>query len=434
MAGRSPSPSPMAPVGAPTSSGGRQRRLAATLTVLVLAAGTVAMILLSRSSPPPQHSRPPSASLPWTIVDSPSPESQGVLNSVVCISSIACVAVGSSSPAGSSDPQHALVESWDGSSWSLTQRSTLATSGELRSVACTSHTSCVAVGSSSSTGNPSGDQAIAESWDGTSWSAVPVSTPGTASVLQAVACGSPRSCTAVGWSTTATGLPSALLESWDGATWSSVATPLPPGSVDSFLNSVACASPTSCVAVGSSSPTGDGDNPDSRTLIESWNGVSASVMPSPSIGTGGSVLVSVACPSQISCIAVGDFSPTNSPYRTNNQTLVETWSGSTWSVVSSAALPNAVQSLLASIACASAVSCVAVGSSTRVASEGPQPLAESWNGSTWSIVPNTTINGALDSVACTSPNSCMAVGRRSTSGHPRLQTLAERWRGSTENP
>jgi hypothetical protein len=287
----------------------------------------------------------------------------------------------------------------------------------------------MAVGTSGAAGSEGVLHALAESWDGSSWSALPVPAPGSPSALQGVSCASPTSCKAVGWSSSATaGLPSALLESWDGIGWSVVATPAPPASVDSWLNSVTCGSPTSCVAVGSYSTTGDGDNPDSRTLIESWKGTAWSLDPSPSLGTGGSVLLSAACTSPTACIAVGDYSPTNAPYEADNHSLVESWSGAAWSVVPGAGVANAAQSELASITCSSPTKCVAVGSSTPPAPHGPHSLLESWDGSVWSVVGSPTIDGAFESVACTSPTVCLAVGERSSAVHPTRETLAAWWR------
>ena len=83
----------------------------------------------------------------------------------------------------------------------------------------------------------------------------------------------------------------------------------------------------------------------------------------------------------------------------------------TWSVVHS---PNrrAHGNLLDAVSCVSPVACTAVGnyaSSTGVA----RTLAESWDGSRWSLVrsPNVGRFGSqLVAVSCVSANACMAVG------------------------
>jgi hypothetical protein len=54
------------------------------------------------------------------------------------------------------------------------------------------------------------------------------------------------------------------------------------------------------------------------------------------------------------------------------------------------------------------------------------PLAEEWNGASWSVVPtNTTNNGTLANVTCLSASECWAVG---TNGSD--QSLIERWDGN----
>jgi len=90
---------------------------------------------------------------------------------------------------------------------------------------------------------------------------------------------------------------------------------------------------------------------------------------------------------------------------------------SSWSVVSS---PNSRTSnnYLSGIACVSSSFCIAVGAYDYGA------LIESWNGTSWSIVPapDSGISG-LSSVACPSSSFCTAVGGIDNSGIG--QTLIE---------
>jgi hypothetical protein len=107
-----------------------------------------------------------------------------------------------------------------------------------------------------------------------------------------------------------------------------------------------------------------------------------------------------------------------------DQTLVESWSGGTWSTVAS---PNqgAGNNSLLGVACPSSTSCVAVGF-FRNASSVPQTLVESWNGTTWAIVasPNQgTDSNLLIGVACSSSTSCTGVGAYTSAGTS--QTLVE---------
>jgi hypothetical protein len=86
---------------------------------------------------------------------------------------------------------------------------------------------------------------------------------------------------------------------------------------------------------------------------------------------------------------------------------------------------------LSGVSCTSAVVCTAVGS-YRNGTGDTLPLAESWNGVTWTVqqvrAPAGGFDAELKSVSCTSPSACTAVGDYSTTGS--LDLLAERWDGT----
>ncbi len=108
----------------------------------------------------------------WSITPSPNPGDSGdALPGVSCTSSTNCVAVGwyniASLGAGT------LVESWNGSAWSVT--SSPVDGGKLNGVSCVSASDCVAVGSNVNTSGVS--QTLIESWNGTAWSVVLSPTP-----------------------------------------------------------------------------------------------------------------------------------------------------------------------------------------------------------------------------------------------------------------
>src|SRR5262249_62262622 len=63
--------------------------------------------------------------------------------------------------------------------------------------------------------------------------------------LFSVACTSPSACTAVGTSNAGN-----LAERWNGTSWSIKPTPNPAGAQFPFLNTVACASASACIAAG----------------------------------------------------------------------------------------------------------------------------------------------------------------------------------------
>ena len=134
----------------------------------------------------------------------------------------------------------ALIERWDGTSWSI-----VPSSGpqQPRGIACASPTDCFAVGSRYNGSPP------IEQWDGTTWT--PVTTPVVdpdGEDLSSVACASATSCYAVGTSYNH-GNRSTLIEHWDGSEWSAVASPDAPGDYPSLV-SVSCASDAMCFAIG----------------------------------------------------------------------------------------------------------------------------------------------------------------------------------------
>jgi hypothetical protein len=330
----------------------------------------------------------------------------GTLTGVTCISAKTCFAVGYLD-------NTTLIESWNGSAWSIVPSPDRGFSSALFGVSCSSARSCVAVGDYAD----SSDQgALIESWNGTAWSVVPSPSPGSAGAeLLGVSCASASSCKAVGGYDG-----SALIESWNGTAWSVGPSPSA-GFGRSQLDAVTCLSASSCVAVGNRAGT---------SLVESWNGSTWSVVPSPTPGTYGG-LAGVSCSSASSCVAVGDYSTgTGSGASTLPRTLAESWNGSTWSVVP---IPSPSVAYLFATACVSARWCQAVGG-YQEPSGLFGALIESWNGSAWSVVPNPGPSVAyLYGVSCVATNSCHAVGESAENAHgtgPRL-ALMESWNGST---
>jgi hypothetical protein len=206
--------------------------------------------------------------------------------------------------------------------------------------------------------------------------------------------------------------------------WSVVASPNPGGPTgQSDLSSVSCGSTTSCFAVGwyNTGVSGSFEQP----LIERWDGTAWSIVTEPTLPAGNAELYSVFCTSPSSCVAVGDQQPGGTG---TYATLAESWNGSSWSVVGGPALSTSVDSHLRSVACASATACTAVGEYDL------DPLAEWWDGTTWSVVgsapPRAAGNGCYESgfygVSCASASDCMAVGQVGS----QVASFAERWDGT----
>jgi hypothetical protein len=350
----------------------------------------------------------------WSTVASPNAAdlANSALSGVSCTGSTSCTAVGRRF--NSSETSHTLIESWNGSSWSVvTSPNAAAQSSVLSDVACASATGCMAVGVALPVASRS--KTLIERWSGATWSVL-YSPNGAGSILatlNGVACTSATNCFAVGL-----GPVSAPIERWNGTAWSVVVVPLPAGRSSATLNAVSCPTATSCFAVGQSYASFDGTNP----LIERWNGTSWSAMTAPS-PAGDSVLRSISCASATSCFAVGDTD--------ENKTLIERWNGSVWTIVASPN-PSVDANSLTGVSCTSPTSCLAVGSYYSFPS-GTRTLSQRWNGTSWTVVPSPNRAGAqtstLEGIACTSAANCYAVGAGTVSGV--TSSFIVRWNGTT---
>lgn len=199
-------------------------------------------------------------------------------NALSCPSARFCVSVGDGS-------DRSWVEQWDGRRWARdttpdpnTDPNTDRESGQsvnLTAVSCTDRRDCVAVGNWAP---PSGqryqlmppDRPVAETYRDGTWV---IQSPGARKAsryrLLSISCPKPDECMAVGSSGTVPARGHSVMkwkplaELWNGQEWVAQRLPHPPGS--SSLESVSCASPTSCTAVGNleSAP---------GSFVERWNG------------------------------------------------------------------------------------------------------------------------------------------------------------------
>ncbi len=365
----------------------------------VAAAAVIGVALLVTAGSSPAVASPGTN---WSVTPSPnsSPTQDNYLNGESCTSPTACVAVGYYSN-GTND--QTLIETWDGTAWSVTPspNGSATQFNELSGVSCTSPSACVAVGTFY-TGTTF--RTLIETWDGTAWTVTssPNSSPTQDNYLNSVSCTSPSACVAVGnfYNTTND---QTLIETWDGATWS--VTPSPNGSPaqENLLTGVSCTAATACVAVGFFF-----NGTDNQTLIETWDGATWSVTPSPNASPAqDDYLNGVSCSSASACVAVGRiFNGTNS------QTLVETWDGTAWSVTPSLNSSPTHNNELTGVSCTAATACVAAGYYSNGTDN--QTLIETWDGTTWSVTPSPnatpTQDNYLTGVSCSSASACVAVG------------------------
>jgi len=255
------------------------------------------------------------------------------------------------------------------------------------------------------------------------WSVTPSANQGTGdNVLNAVTCTSATQCIGVGYDDVGVGQPQALIETWDGTTWT--VTPSPStGSDPSTLSGVACgvfvgaAGPNAeyCVAVGFEDSGGV-----TQTLIESGNGGTWSVTPNP--GVAGSALNGVSCARDTPfCVAVGWTLEGGTA-----RALIETsFDEGPWSLSPSANVGNA-DNVLNGVSCASTTTCVAVGFDG--APGATQSLIEALSGTTWTALASSEKghghnvfdgigDNILDAVSCTTVSYCVAVGYYYNASH-----------------
>jgi hypothetical protein len=213
--------------------------------------------------------------------------------------------------------------------------------------------------------------------------------------------------------------------------WSAIANPNPANASTSSLGGVACPDASHCIAVGSYS-TISTTTSTTATLVETSNGTTWSIVPSPNpTGSTNAALEGISCISTSDCIAVGssgDQSGLTVP-------LAESWNGTTWSIVNVPGVWTGVNGLNG-ISCSGPSACFAVGSQAPNG-YGFTPtttLIERWNGSTWSVSPNPNPNAesaSLSGLSCAGANACYAVGRSGASNGSSSQTLVEVWNGAS---
>jgi len=277
-------------------------------------------------------------------------------------------------------------------------------------VSCTGVATCVAVSTFQPGGG--GQQGLAESFTGGSWSPEALAPPtGSSSTFpQAVSCSGSASCVAVGSYPPSGGGEGFLTETLSGSTWSPAGLPVPAASPDATLTALSCPSAGSCVAVGNVYGVDHVQNPMAETLASgSWTAQALS-FPDHTIPSGDAnpVLQGLSCPSASSCVAVG-YVP--GPALAEHP-LAEMMSGGTWRP-ERLPLPPGVHNqsaTLSGISCPTATSCVAVGGLQSEAAA----VIETWAGGTWVPTdlspPGKEPRMALSSVSCLSATSCVAVG------------------------
>lgn len=186
-------------------------------------------------------------------------------------------AVGLSNNYGSGATQ-TLIEHWNSSKWSVVTSPNIGTgSNDLESVAAISSNNVWAVGSGA-INTSSSRQTVIEHWDGTKWSIISSSNIGQGdNMLSGVAAISANDIWAAGNSLSGLSNTSqTLIEHWDGSSWSIISSPNV-ANLSNRLSGITWVSSGNVWAEGYSTNGASS----SSTLIEHWDGMTWSIVPSP---------------------------------------------------------------------------------------------------------------------------------------------------------
>ncbi len=268
--------------------------------------------------------------------------------------------------------------------------------GGFTSVSCPRPTLCVAVGGHFGPPRATVWYNLIESYDGKTWTMVPLATPKANPELSGVSCIISGFCVAI------EKVGPSLVRQTLHSDWKEVPTATPHG----VLDGISCASPTSCVAVGQLVDyLKKGDLPE--PLVESFNGNRWSVTPSPKVPN--LQLSAVSCPSPRFCLAVGGSSLAGFGA---SGSVTEAFQDGKWSVVAPPELAHRpIAATLQGVSCVTARSCIAVGSYARTQTTAAF-LVLALHHNRWVPLPDPRPGPYAfpQTVACSDSSSCISIG------------------------
>jgi hypothetical protein len=330
-------------------------------------------------------------------------------------------------------------------------------------VSCPSGPACVVVGIAP---GHEGSDLVARLYRDGSWTSLPAPIGFASFQPESLSCATATSCVLAGyyWTASPRGLTRALAEVLQGARWDVTRVPVPGPSISSSLSAVSCASPTWCIATGT---TWNGKS--NGVFATVWNGSSwreePLPLPSDAWGAGPSQASSVSCISASWCMAVGTYAT-----HTTSRPLVEIWTGSQWQVAAPPTFVGmrraryATEMTLVGVSCVTRTWCAVAGADSLAAALEPVERAELaiWDGRSWTTVlggswQETSLSphsgslrpgpvfgpdeGNLGSVSCSSVTRCVTyVAFVDAFGIPRIApvTIFERdargWFAVTTSP
>jgi photosystem II stability/assembly factor-like uncharacterized protein len=338
-----------------------------------------------------------------TVIGQPAPAGTGELGAVSCADPLHCWAVGIPGPNASlaapattttAPPVTVIAATVNGGRTWKAQLVSLPAPPELSGVSCPTVSSCMAVGS---TGAVPGAGIVLVTHDrGATWT--PATAPSGSFVLTSVLCSSLSDCTAI----TSDGTNTWSARSVDfGLSWTKQGN-LPPG----FSNprDLWCGATGTCLVAGYT-PTSTGHGQAAIALSDDGGQTWIAATVPPNLG----VLQDAACATPTSCLAVGTTSTTVSDVvPATGQQLVSADGGHTWTV---SPLAPPVDDVYA-IDCPSAQVCAIVGTDwvghPTVGSGGVARSAD--GGTTYSVSTTAYVPLTLTALACPRVTACVAVG------------------------
>ncbi len=196
------------------------------------------------------------------------------------------------------------------------------------------------------------------------------------------------------------------------------------------LTGVSCTSVSACTAVGNNFFSNTG----SPEFVERWNGTTWALQTLPAPGdAAGWRPFALSCNSPTACTVVGLASNGTG----GNNPIAERWNGRTWSIQTLPVPPGGApweSAYLTGVSCTSNSACTAFGG-IDLGGDVVGPYAWSWNGTSWTLqtVPSQPLGNGWwpEEVSCTSAAACTAVGyyQRYTDGA--LVNFADRWNGTS---
>ncbi len=302
----------------------------------------------------------------------------------------------------------------------------------LTGVSCKSATYCLAIGWTLSKSANAVIADYAVSWNGTTLT--PITAPPmpahTLGELFSVSCVAVKSCVAIGHTDSeTTNAESQIVWTWNGTRWARTVVPAAASNTVTEYTGLRCFSLTSCAVIGQSEDMTSGDL---TPLAASWNGTAFHDLKAPlPSGTNNASFASLSCASAHSCAAVGEAHADSSDLTSLG--FADVWNGRTWKITKWSGPKGDTETALLSVSCTSAVRCMAVGQHGTESTGAPAALA--WDGRRWTVlkVPGAKGVGAFfESVSCPVNGKCVVVGRTGAmeTGGPWVTPIAGYWNGN----